>query len=133
MRFNKYHAGLLILILILGGVIIGLTTQTINLSTPSSLSSSGFSISQKTPIRVSTWKVTDIQLLTGELLISPKTSWAGRAEQLQKATNFLYIWIYDVTFADAKNIIKSIAQQGAEVKMIIENNKYGTDKTQDLR
>jgi cardiolipin synthase len=132
-RFNKYHAGLLILILILGGVIIGLTTQTINLSTPSSLSSSGFSISQKTPIRVSTWKVTDIQLLTGELLISPKTSWAGRAEQLQKATNFLYIWIYDVTFADAKNIIKSIAQQGAEVKMIIENNKYGTDKTQDLR
>jgi hypothetical protein len=117
----------------LGGVIIGLTTQTINLSTPSSLSSSGFSISQKTPIRVSTWKVTDIQLLTGELLISPKTSWAGRAEQLQKATNFLYIWIYDVTFADAKNIIKSIAQQGAEVKMIIENNKYGTDKTQDLR
>lgn len=133
MRFNKYHAGLLILILILGGVIIGLTTQTINLSTPSSLSSSGFSISQKTPIRVSTWKVTDIQPLTGELLISPKTSWAGRAEQLQKAKDFLYVWIYDVTFADAKNIIKSIAQQGTDVKMIIEDNKFGADKIPEPR
>lgn len=111
MRFNKYHAGLLILILILGGVIIGLTTQTINLFTQSTLSPPEFSVPQKTPIPMSAWKVTDIQPLTGELLISPKTSWSGRAEKLQQSKEFLYIWIYDVVLADAKTIIKNIAQQ----------------------
>ena len=133
MRFNKYHAGSLVLLLLLGGVGIGLRTETINLFTQSTLSSPEFSVPQKTPIPMSAWKVTDIQPLTGELLISPKTSWSGRAEQLQKAKDFLYVWIYDVTFADAKNIIKSIAQQGTDVKMIIEDNKFGADKIPEPR
>ena len=125
MRFNKYHAGSLVLLLLLGGVGIGLRTETINLFTQSTLSSPEFSVPQKTPIPMSAWKVTDIQPLTGELLISPKTSWSGRAEQLQKAKDFLYVWIYDVTFADAKNIIKSMTAismiKKIEVKISIQS------------
>lgn len=71
-----------------------------------------------------TWWISQIQPVTGTLLYSPKHSWDKRQETIKRSSDYLYVWMYNITHIDAVNVIRWLARDGTQVKLILEDNKY---------
>lgn len=71
-----------------------------------------------------TWWLSKIQSTTGTLLYSPKNSRYQRQDMIKKSSDYLYIWMYNITHQDAVNIIKNLAKNWVQIKFILEDKKY---------
>lgn len=61
---------------------------------------------------------------SGTLLYSPKNSRYERQDKIKQSSDYLYIWIYNITHKDAINIIKNLAKNKVQVRFILEDKKY---------
>lgn len=77
------------------------------------------------------WKPSDIQPLSWTLLISPDHSRSKRSTLLSSAQDFLHIWMYNITHKESRALIKTLAKNEVQVKMILEDDKYGLDEKTD--
>lgn len=80
-----------------------------------------------------TRSVQDILPMSGELLISPDYSRHLRKKSIQGTNNSLSIWLYNITHEDSRALIKDLARRWTQVRMILEDDKFGTDEVQDPR
>lgn len=96
------------------------------------MSDSQLSLLQQQPFVASQW-LSELEDISGELLVSPKNSWKKRAEVVAGAWEFLHIWMYNITLKDARILIKNLAKDGVKVNMILEDDKYGIDQNQSPR
>jgi len=68
--------------------------------------------------------LTKLQNITGQMWISPWNSQTKFIPQISKTKNKLWIQTYEFTNKDIKKLFKDLANRGADIRIIIEDNKY---------
>lgn len=77
--------------------------------------------------------IKDIMPMSWELLVSPDYSRHLRKKTMQGTKDSLSIWLYNITHEESRTLIKDLARKWTQVRMILEDDKFGTDEAQDPR
>lgn len=72
------------------------------------------------------WK-NDLIEVGGNLLYSPGHSRDGRQKRIGRSSDYLYIWMYNITHRDTLTLMKKLAQHNVQLRFILEDKKYIQD------
>lgn len=60
-------------------------------------------------------------------MYSPGHSRDGRQKRIGRSSDYLYIWMYNITHRDTLTLMKKLAQHNVQLRFILEDKKYIQD------